>query len=303
MKDPAANNTDDDADQRPPTPWWGNKLTGWLLGVFSGMVITDVSITLGYRGRAGVSAIAAVLAVTFLVRRLDARAPLRRYAPWPLLTSAAFAAAVAAFNWGPGARIPAVVALVLTTCAGLVAPDAKAAARLLAGAAVVGVGMAVVGTGAAMLAKPDVAVSAAVIAAGTAIGGVGVAMLTNREVLVSAALAGAGAGIAGIGVATLAKGDVAVSAALMMVGVAVVGVAVAVQANRDVAVGAAGIGAGIAAIGISAAMLASRQVLFSAAAIGGAVALTVCGVAMIGFPAARSACRRLADRVTKPPST
>ena len=78
--------TEDNADQRPLTPEWRKKLTGWLVAFFSGMVITDVSITLGYRGRAGVSAIAAVVAVTLLVRRLDARAPLRRYAVWPLMT-------------------------------------------------------------------------------------------------------------------------------------------------------------------------------------------------------------------------
>ena len=172
MKD-RTTNTADDADHRPPTPGWGRKLTGWLVGVFSGMVLTDVSITLGYRGRAGVSAMAAVVAATVLVRRLDARAPLRLYARWPLLTSAAFAAAVAAFSLGPGARTPAIVALVLTGCAGLLAPDLKAAVRHLAGAAVIAAGAAVVGAGVAMLAKRDVAAGAAVIGAGVAVAGVG----------------------------------------------------------------------------------------------------------------------------------
>jgi hypothetical protein len=299
---PGQQPSDDDADHRRPTPEWGGKFADWLVRVFiSGMVLTDLSITLGYHGRAGVSAIAAVVAVTVLVRGLHPRAPLRRYAPWPLLTSAAFAAAVAAFSWGPGARTPAIVALVLTACAGLLAPDLKAAARLLAGAAVIGAGVAVVGAGMAMLANRDVAVSAAVIGAGMAVTGVGAAMLTDREALVDAALVGAGVAVAGVGTAMLAKGDVAVGAALMGAGAAIVGVAVPVLANREVGVATASIGAAMAAIGIGLAMLAGREVLFSAAAIGVAVALAVCGVAIIGFPTLRSAFGRLAGRVTKAP--
>ena len=286
MKD-RTTNTDDDADHRPPTPGWGNKLTGWLLGVFSGMVITDVSITLGYRGRAAVSAIAAVVGVTVLLRRLDARAPLRKYAPWPLLTSAAFMAAVAAFSWGPGARTPAVVALVLTACAGLLASDPEAAARLLAGAAVIGAGIAIVGTGAAMLTKRDVSVSAAVITAGVAIVGIGVAMLTKREVLADAALAGTGTAVVWVGVAMLASQAVAVGAALAGFGTAVVWVGVAMLTDRAVLVGAALAGAGAAVAGVGAATLANGDVAVS-------VALMIVGVAILGVAAAAQTNREIA---------
>jgi hypothetical protein len=279
------------------------RLTGWLIGLAGGTLVTEFNIELGHRGRAVVFVIAAVLALTALLFELDTRARLRRCVWWVLLTSAAIATAVAAFIVGPATGTPAIAALVLMTCAAWLAADPKAAARLMGGAAVIAAGLAVIGAGAAMLAKRDVSASAAVVGAGVAIVGVGAAMLADREVTVDAALVGAGLAVLGVGAAMLAQRDVSAGMALMGVGVTVVGVGAAMLTHREVTVGAASMGAGVAAAGIATAMLTDREVLFGAAAIGGAAALIWAGVAVIGPADVWSALCRLRDWLTKAPPT
>jgi hypothetical protein len=250
-------------------------LAGWLFGVIVNLALADLSITLGYRGRAEVPGIAAMVAMTIVLRRLHARAPLRRFTRWSFLTSAAVAAAVAAFRLAPGVLALAIVAGVLIACAAGLAPDTEAAVRLLAGAAVILVGMAVAGVGADMLAKRDVTLSAAVIVAGVAVAGVGVAMLADREVLVHAALAAVGVAAAGVGVAMLVDREEAVGAALTVFGAAVVWAGAAMLAGTEVLIDAAVILAAVAVVGIGAVILAKADVT-----VGGA--FMTAGVAVVG---------------------
>ena len=122
---------DDGADQRRPLLGRG-RLTGPLMRIAGNMAITEFSITLGHTGRDGAVAIAAVLAATDRLRGLEADAPLRRYGSWVFLTSAGVAAVVAAFIAGPSAGTLTIAAVVLAACAGWLAPDLRAATRLLA---------------------------------------------------------------------------------------------------------------------------------------------------------------------------
>jgi hypothetical protein len=220
----------DAPDRHRPMLGRRGRLTGWLIGLAGGTLVTEFNIELGHRGRAVVFAIAAVLALTALLFELDTRARLRRCVWWVLLTSAAIATAVAAFIVGPATGTPAIAALVLTTCAAWLAADPKAGVRLMGGAAVIAAGLAVIGVGAAMLAKRDVSASAAVVGAGVAIVGVGAAMLTDREVTVGAASMGAGVAAAGIATAMLTDREVLFgaaaiggAAALIWAGVAIIG--------------------------------------------------------------------------------
>jgi hypothetical protein len=242
---------DDAAAPRRPALALGclGGLAGWLFGVIVNLALADLSITLGYRGRAEVPGIAAVVAVTIALRRLHARAPLRLFTRWSFLASAAVAAAVAAFRLGPGVLALAIVAGVLIACAAWLTPDTEAAVRLLAGAAVILVGMAVAGVGAAMLAKRDVTLSAAFIVAGVMVAGVGVAILADREVAVGAALAAVGVAVAGVGVAILADREVALGAALTVFGAAVVWAGAAMLARTEALIDAAVVLAAVAVVG------------------------------------------------------
>ena len=168
------------ARQRRPTLGWWAAFIGWLVGVISGMAISDLNIMLGFRGRLGVSVIAAAVGATVLLRKLRARARLRRYAPRLLLPLAAVAAAVDTFSLGLDARILAAAFLVLVTCAAVPAAELEDAARLLAGAALTAAGVAVIDRGVIMLADRDVAVSATVIGAGMAVAAVGPALLAKQ---------------------------------------------------------------------------------------------------------------------------
>src|SRR5690348_2394381 len=96
---------DDSTKPRRPKLRWRGKVTGLLIGAAGGMAINDFSGTLGYRGLAGVFAIAGVLATTNWVRGLDARAWLPRYASWLFLVPAAAVAIAAAFSSKPGAGV------------------------------------------------------------------------------------------------------------------------------------------------------------------------------------------------------
>ena len=322
---------DDAAAPRRPALALGclGGLAGWLFGVIVNLALADLSITLGYRGRAEVPGIAAVVAVTIVLRRLHARAPLRLFTRWSFLASAAVAAAVAAFRLGPGVLALAIVAGVLIACAAWLTPDTEAAVRLLAGAAVILVGMAVAGVGAAMLAKRDVTLSAAIIVAGVMVAGVGVAILADREVALGAALTVFGAAVVwagaamlartevlidaavilaavavvGIGAVILAKADVTVGGAFMTAGVAVVGVVTAMLAKRGVSVGTVGIGAVMTAVVVEATMLANREALFSAAAVEVAIALVTCWVMIVGLANVRSDLGRLGRWAVDPPQT
>jgi hypothetical protein len=250
---------------------------GWLFSVIVNLALTDLSITLGYRGRAEVPGIAAVVATAIVLRRLHARAPLRLFTRWSFLTSAVIAAAVAAFRLGPGVLALAIVAGVLITCAAWLAPDTEAAVRFLVGAPVILAGMAVAGAGAAMLAKRDVTLSTAVIVCGVSVAGVGVAILADREMLVHVALATAGVSVAGVGVAMLADQVEAVGAALTMFGVALVWAGTAMLAKTEVLIDAAVILAAVAVVGIGAVLLAKADVAVSCAFM--TAGLAVVGVA------------------------
>jgi hypothetical protein len=280
---------------------------GWLFSVIVNLALTDLSITLGYRGRVEVPGIAAVVATTIVLRKLHARTPLRLFTRWSFLTSAAVVAAVAAFWPGPGVLHLVIVAGVLIACAAWLAPDTEAAVRLLTGAAVILVGMAVAGGGAAMLAKRDVTLSAAVIVAGVAVAGVGAAMLADREVLVHATLTAVGMAVAGVGVAMLAdrqeavgaaltafgvavvwagaamlaKTEVLIDAAVTLAAVAVVGIGAVIMAKADMAVSGAFMTAGVAVVGIATAMLARRGVPVGTVGIGAVMTAVVIEAAML----------------------
>src|SRR5438046_2273555 len=128
---------DNEYRRRPPLGWRG-KLTGLLMTFAGGMAVNDFSSTLGYRGLAGVLAIAGVVAAATWIRQLDADAWLPRCASWLFLTPAAAVAVAAAFSPGPSAGILTAAAVILTAGAVLVATDLETAAELLSRAALSG---------------------------------------------------------------------------------------------------------------------------------------------------------------------
>ncbi len=145
------------------------------------MLIND----LGYRWLTATAASAAVLATTQWIRQLPAKAPLPRFTP-PVLLTTALAAAVltlaAPRSWTATATL---------TAAGLVAAAAAIRAhlapQLLAGAAGIAVGVAGIGLGAAHLRDNNTLAGAAVIGFGVAGIGFGVAFLRDNNTLAGAA--------------------------------------------------------------------------------------------------------------------
>src|SRR6266545_3393859 len=119
------------------------------LGATVGMGLVMLIHDLGYRWLTATAASAAVLAPTQWIRQLPAKAPLPRFTP-PVLLTTALAAAVltlaAPRSWTATATL---------TAAGLVAAAAAIRAhlapQLLAGAAGIAVGVAGIGLGAALL--------------------------------------------------------------------------------------------------------------------------------------------------------
>src|SRR5450756_1260586 len=159
-------------DRRPPERGWRIVLTTALTGAAGGMAVNDFSGTLGYRGLAGVFALAAVLAAANWLRTLDPRGPLARHVPWLFLAPAAVAAIIAAFIQGHAAGIFTAIAVILTTGAVFLSAEIGAAAGLLVGVAVIGLGVVITGAG-AMLAEGATLTGLAFI-------GAGVARLTGR---------------------------------------------------------------------------------------------------------------------------
>ena len=259
------------------------RLTVWLTGLTgltAGMAVDELSGTLGYRAAAGVAAFAGAVAAAGWIRRLDPRAPLRRYAFWLFLVTAAVAAVIAAFSSSSDAGLPTVIAVALTAGAVLLTSSLKAATRVLGSAAVLGAGVAGVAVGAAVTADRRVLLGAAVIGLGVAGVAVGAAVTADRRVLLGAAVIGLGVAGVAVGAAVTADRRVLLGAAVIGLGVAGVAVGAAVTADRRVLLGAAVIGLGVAGVAVGAAVTADRRVLLGAAVIGLGVAGVAVGAAV-----------------------
>ena len=303
----------DNNESRPRRPpGWRGKLTGFLITFAAGMMVNDLSNTLGYRGLVGVIAIAGVAAAARWICQLDARAWLPRRASSLFLTPAAAVAVAAAFSPGRSADALTALAIILTAGAVLVATDLEIAVELLSRAAISGAGVAFIGSGMTLLADRHVLVGAALIGLGVAFIGTGVALLADRRafigaaviasgvafimlgvvligdphVLGCAALIGTGVGFIGDGLALLVDRHSLRYATVIASGAAVIGIGVALLISRQPLVGVAVIWLGAAVVGTGAALLAGRYVLGYATVIAGGVALIGSGVA---WQAGRSA--------------
>jgi hypothetical protein len=126
---------------------WGHRLTSACVAAASGMAVSQLSNTLGYKGPVGASVMAGIVAGVFWLRRLPARAPLLRYSVLVLLISA-FAIAGAAFII-PSAWTAYFVftSIGLTIVAACLTVDFLVSCAVLGGAGTVGAGIAIISDG------------------------------------------------------------------------------------------------------------------------------------------------------------
>ena len=137
-------------DARRSISVWGHRLTSACVAVASGMAVSQLSNTLGYKGLVGASVATGIVAGFFWLRRLPPRAPLLRYSFQALLVSA-FVAVVAAFA-APSAWTAylAFAAIGLTAIAASLTVQFLVSCAVLGGASTVGAGVAIISDGLAL---------------------------------------------------------------------------------------------------------------------------------------------------------
>lgn len=293
------------------------------MGAAGGMAIADLSGTLGYRGLAGVLAVAGVLAAATWVRGLDARAWLPRHARIMFLVPAAAVAAAAVFTpRAPGGALTA-VAVILTAGAVLLNTDLLFAALMLASTAMAGLGTAYVcyGIWAVLFLNRDVLGTAGTIEMGvmfTALGaaavGFGVASMANQNLLLEPLALmrrsgkPLGVGLIAVGIFTVVTGvwlpgvSMLAHTAYAVMGAAGVGLGAARLTDRRMLLGVAVIGFAAAVITVGAVSVASRAMLLGATIIGGGMSVAGIWVAYIGPAVIWSGIHQMLDSVTQAPS-
>ena len=238
----SAANTEREGARRPASTW-GHRLTSACVALASGMAVNQLSNTLGYKGVAGASAAAGIVAGVFWLRRLPPRAPLLRYSFRALLLSALVAVVAAFVMLSTWTAYLAFAAIGLTVIAASLTINFYVSCAVLGGASAVGAGVAVITDGLALshhvtatpvlepLAKtPEPIV--VIVAGALAIGG-GVALVTVRDTARVAPLMPIGIAIAVSGLALIAAGRSSFAAmtlvpaglAISGFGIAIVGVA------------------------------------------------------------------------------
>ena len=221
------------------------------------------------------------------IRKLRPDRWLSRNGPGIFWTLAAIAAVAAAPGLGPSALIFAAAAVVLAAGAIVQATCPKAAAELLAQAALTCGGVAFLGDGAIVAAHRQALMGAEFAALGIAFIGTALASLSDwRPSLGAVAVCGLGIEFATLGLTPLTEQHALFSLMLTGVGLAMVVDGIALAANSRPLNFIAVITTGLVGIGIGAAMLADRQPLT-----GGAVILL--GVSVIGSGAALAGRHRL----------
>jgi hypothetical protein len=233
-----------------------------LLGLAVGLGTNLLSTDVGYRGAAGVAALAAVIYVAEWLRRLHPRAPIVRIATWAFLAAAAVGAivAVGAPDRGSAGYATLGTALLATTAV-LIPGKSEDALQLLLGVAGIGVGVAAIGLGVALLRSSTPLRGVALIGGGAAIIGLGVAALRSSDPLRGVALIGAGAAIIGLGAAVLRSSDRLYGVALIGAGAAIIGLGLAALRSSDPLRGVALIGLGAAGIGLGVTVLWEKGAL------------------------------------------